>query len=91
MIKNLNKRYYFQRLEIDNLILKTLFNNKILNMISRTSAAQNRYFNKKNSSITVIRKNCIKTGRNRGVILRLSRFKFKSWTSLGVFTGIRKC
>ena len=79
MKKNYIKRFNFNALELDNLILKLYFNNKILNKSSITWASQVRYSIGKNSSITLIRNNCIITGRNRGVIksYKLSRFEFK--------------
>jgi len=92
MKRNYLKRLNFKKLEKQNLILKIINNNKILSLERRTKYSKIRHIYGKNSSITLIRNNCIKTGRNRGVLSNygLSRLEFKKQSSKGLLPGIKK-
>jgi len=92
MKRNYLKRLNFKNLEKQNLILKIINNNKILSLETRTEYSKIRHKYGKNSSITLIRNNCIKTGRNRGVLSNygLSRLEFKKQSTKGLLPGIKK-
>lgn len=92
MKRNYLKRLNFKKLEKQNLIFKIINNNKILSLETRTEYSKIRHIYGKNSSITLIRNNCIKTGRNRGVLSNyaLSRLEFKKQSTKGLLPGIRK-
>lgn len=78
----IEKFIHFKDFEKQNLILKMLFNNKIIN--------KNKYkrLHRKNklSSITLMRNTCIFTNRNRGIIkkYKISRLQFKRLQLAGV-------
>tara|TARA_B110000091_G_scaffold81860_1_gene90183 strand:+ start:278 stop:562 length:285 start_codon:yes stop_codon:yes gene_type:complete len=92
MKRNYLKRLNFKKLEKQNLILKIINNNKIISLEKRTEYSKIRHIYGKNSSITLIRNNCIKTGRNTGTISNyaLSRLEFKKQSTKGLLPGIRK-
>jgi ribosomal protein S14 len=92
MKKNDYKRLNFKKLEKQNLIFKILSNNMILDMTNKEKSAKTRHSYGKNSSITLVRNNCINTGRNRGILpnYRLSRLEFKKFISSNYIGGIRK-
>lgn len=92
MNKNHSKRINYKNFEKQNLILKILNNNKIIPLKERDLTSLYRHNYGKKSSITLIRNNCINTGRNRGILpsYRLSRFEFKKYITKGYIPGIRK-
>ena len=92
MKKNLLKRIRFKNLEKQNRLLKMLHNNTLLDREKRSYYAQVRHSLKSKSSLTVIRKSCIETYRNRGLVgsYRLSRYKFKKQASQAFIPGLRK-
>ena len=67
------KRVAYKNLEIQNLVLKILSNQRIVklrNILERSSSR---------SSLTLIRKECIYTGRKRGLVgdYKVSRLELK--------------
>jgi ribosomal protein S14 len=90
--RNYLKRLNFNSFEKQNLILKIIINNKILNLKQRTHYAKIRHGYGKNSSLTLIRNNCNHTARNRGVLSHyaLSRLKFKTMAATGLIPGASK-
>ena len=90
MKRNHSKRINYKKFEKQNMILKILNNNEIIGIRDKTSLYRHNYH--KLSSITIVRNNCINTGRNRGILpyYRLSRFEFKKYITKGYISGIRK-
>lgn len=82
----IEKFIHFKDFEKQNLILKMLFNNKIINKNKLKSLhRRNKY-----SSITLLRNSCIFTKRNRGIIknYKVSRLQFKRLSTK--IPGLRK-
>jgi ribosomal protein S14 len=76
----------FKDYEKQNLILKILFNNKIIDK----NKIKNLHRKNKHTSITLLRNSCIFTKRNRGIIknYKISRLQFKR---IGIYIpGLRK-
>lgn len=76
----------FKEYEKQNLILKILFNNKILNK----NKIKHLHRKNKHTSITLLRNSCIFTKRNRGILknYKVSRLQFKR---LSIYiAGLRK-
>lgn len=82
----IKKSIEYKDFEKQNLILKILFNNKIINK-NKISYLHRR---NKYTSITLLRNSCIFTNRNRGILkkYKISRLQFKR--ILKYIPGIRK-
>jgi small subunit ribosomal protein S14 len=80
------KRIAYKNLEKQNLILKILNNQNIIKIKNK------KYRNNKRSSITLIRNECIFTGRKRGLIkdYKMSRLVFKRFAKSNKIPGLIK-
>jgi len=87
--RDIQHRLNFVLFENDAIILKALFNNKILPLQLRIKA---RILLKNIPSITKIRNICVLTGRTRSIIrdYNLSRLSFRFAAENGYIAGIRR-
>jgi ribosomal protein S14 len=82
----IKKSIEFKDFEKQNLILKILFNNKIIDK-NKISFLHRK---SKYGSISVLRNSCIFTNRNRGIVkkYKISRLQFKRLVT--IIPGLRK-
>lgn len=82
----LKKYIEYKEYEKQNLILKILFNNRIINK----NKIKNLHRKNKHTSITLLRNTCIFTKRNRGILTdyKISRLQFKRLSKY--IPGLRK-
>ena len=85
-MKMIKKRIAYKKSEKENLIEKILMNQNIVIGLKKPQREIKR------TSITLIRNECILTGRKRGVLrdFKLSRLAFKRLGSKRMIAGLRK-